>query len=31
MRNMNYQVDGKHRAVREVASDFLDGRNQVTP
>jgi osmoprotectant transport system substrate-binding protein len=26
MRNMNYQVDGKHRAVRDVARDFLDGR-----
>ena len=24
MRNMNYQVDGQHRAVREVAKDFLD-------
>jgi len=26
MRNMNYQVDGKHRAVRDVARDFLAGR-----
>ena len=25
MRNMNYQVDGQHRAVRDVAKDFLDG------
>jgi osmoprotectant transport system substrate-binding protein len=25
MRKMNYQVDGQHRAVREVAKDFLDG------
>ena len=24
MRQMNYQVDGQHRAVREVAKDFLD-------
>jgi len=24
MRTMNYQVDGQHRAVREVAKDFLD-------
>jgi osmoprotectant transport system substrate-binding protein len=23
MRNMNYQVDGQHRAVRDVAKDFL--------
>jgi osmoprotectant transport system substrate-binding protein len=29
MRNMNYQVDGQHRAVREVAKDFLDGRAQT--
>ena len=25
MRNMNYQVDGQHRSVRDVAKDFLDG------
>jgi osmoprotectant transport system substrate-binding protein len=25
MRNLNYQVDGQHRAVRDVAKDFLDG------
>jgi glycine betaine/choline ABC-type transport system substrate-binding protein len=24
MRNMNYQVDGKHRAVRDVAAEFQD-------
>jgi glycine betaine/choline ABC-type transport system substrate-binding protein len=24
MRQMNYQVDGQHRLVREVAKDFLD-------
>jgi glycine betaine/choline ABC-type transport system substrate-binding protein len=24
MRNMNYQVDGKHRTVRDVAKEFLD-------
>jgi glycine betaine/choline ABC-type transport system substrate-binding protein len=23
MRNMNYQVDGKHRVVRDVAKEFL--------
>ena len=28
MRNMNYEVDGKHRAVREVARDFLAGAMQ---
>ena len=25
MRKMNYEVDGKHRPVREVAKEFLDG------
>ncbi len=25
MRNMNYQVDGKHRPVADVAREFLDG------
>jgi glycine betaine/choline ABC-type transport system substrate-binding protein len=25
MRNMNYQVDGLHRPVRDVAKEFLDG------
>jgi len=25
MRNMNYQVDGEHRAVRDVAKDFSPG------
>jgi glycine betaine/choline ABC-type transport system substrate-binding protein len=26
MRKMNYEVDGRHRAVRDVARDFLDGK-----
>ena len=26
MRKMNYQVDGQHHAVRDVARDFLDGK-----
>jgi osmoprotectant transport system substrate-binding protein len=25
MRKMNYEVDGQHRAIREVAKEFLDG------
>jgi osmoprotectant transport system substrate-binding protein len=28
MRNLNYQVDGQHRAVRDVAKEFLDGLSQ---
>jgi osmoprotectant transport system substrate-binding protein len=26
MRKMNYEVDGRHRAIREVAKEFLNGR-----
>ncbi len=28
MRKMNYQVDGEHRAVRDVAKEFLNARKQ---
>lgn len=31
MRKMNYQVDGEHRAVSEVAKEFLDGLPSTEP
>jgi len=29
MRKLNYQVDGEHRSVRQVAQDFLKGSKLV--